>query len=63
MVGHLLRHGGLLKSIIEVASEGKIPKGILRRKFMKDIMDDMVDNCYGTLEKSRSVNSNIITIA
>ena len=46
LIGHILRHGGILLTIIEGLVDGKRPGGRLRLQFMDQIMKDVGCKTY-----------------
>jgi len=46
MIGHILRHGGLMQLILEGMTEGKRSRGRPRLSYLKQIMNDIGTNNY-----------------
>ncbi|XP_025417940.1 uncharacterized protein LOC112688792 [Sipha flava] len=53
-IGHVLRHGGLLGSIIEGCEEGKNARGIPRMKYMQQIIEDQGCTSYKETKRKAS---------
>lgn len=51
MIGHLLRHESLTKTVIEGDVEGHIGRGRPRMEYMKQLMSDMGKNSYKKLKE------------
>lgn len=51
MVGHISRHDGRVKTVIQGTSEAKRRRGRSRGKLMKHIIDDMGVDSYRNLKK------------
>ena len=51
LTGHLMRHEGLLKTIIEGYVDGKRPRGRPRLRYMDQIMKDVGCTTYGEMKR------------
>uniref|UniRef100_A0A8D9ART7 Endonuclease-reverse transcriptase n=2 Tax=Cacopsylla melanoneura TaxID=428564 RepID=A0A8D9ART7_9HEMI len=50
-IGHILRHDGLLHTLIEGMYEGNVPRGRPRKDFISQLKNDMGCSSYAELKR------------